>query len=280
MMKKLLKTRWIKIIAISSLASFFLLGGCWRYLSPEEKALRIAERIAENLADDLELNPEQVLLVHTYKGSWLQRYQQTQGTTAEIFDAFLTQANRTTVDQNQLNEILHRRATQIQENVTPFVENFAQLHASMTIEQRSLLIGKLEKSRKKLEKRNKRFHTKEHIAAHLEDLTDDLELNPEQVQLLQAYQTDWQQKHQETKGVMQTTLDVLISQANRDTIDQNQLNEVLNTQATQIQENLSLFVENFAELHTSLSAEQRILLIEKLEKWKVRVHRWSKFTKV
>ncbi|HKP94218.1 MAG TPA: Spy/CpxP family protein refolding chaperone [Fibrobacteria bacterium] len=132
------------VVAIT--AGALLLAGCrgrhcgWN-ASPEEKADRIAKRVAK----ELDLRPEQKTKLDKIKADILARKADFQAVHAGFREVALGQIRAATVDQAKLNQSLEEREAKIKELRSFMVAEFAEFHAILDSAQREKLASKLER---------------------------------------------------------------------------------------------------------------------------------------
>ncbi len=101
-----------------------------------------------------------------------------------------------------------------------------------------------------------------------EKIASKLELNEAQKKQLNSFKDELMDKKQQLRASRSTIEGELIAQLQSEKIDQEHLKEVIAKEEAKLDEMASTFVTQLTEFHDSLTPEQRIKLIEMVEKWK------------
>jgi hypothetical protein len=127
-------------------AGTLLFAGCrghhcgWN-ASPEEKADRIAKRVAK----ELDLRPDQKAKLDKIKGDILARKDEFRAVHAGLRETLLGQIRATAVDQARLNRSLDEREAKFKELRGFLVAEFTEFHGMLDSAQREKLASKLER---------------------------------------------------------------------------------------------------------------------------------------
>jgi uncharacterized membrane protein len=96
-------------------------------------------------------------------------------------------------------------------------------------------------------------------------LTGDLNLTPEQTEMLDRFKNDFKNRIIEIKSAKELVKNEVFIQLKSDNINQEKLLEAISGVRTEVDEMIPVIISNLAEFHKTLSPEQRSKLIEQLE---------------
>ncbi len=130
----------VSILLLVGLAAFV---GC-RHSSPEKRA----DRFARYLADELDLSDEQRAMVDTFKNEINVRKQKMRADRHATMEAVMAQLKQETMDEAQLKTLIFAHRPQVEALIEYTIDSVAELHRSLTPEQRGRLIAKLEELQK------------------------------------------------------------------------------------------------------------------------------------
>ena len=118
-----------------------------------------------------------------------------------------------------------------------------------------------------------RHHSHAHRAERIEAyLADELDLNPEQRDLVRQIHSDLHQKHAEMRQAKEETFETVMIQLQQDQVDAQVLRKSIEDMQPHIKDMMVLFADGLVDFHASLSPEQRTKLVAKLEEFK-KLHR-------
>ena len=126
--------------------------GFWRF-SDEEPT---AEEINGNIADRLDLTPEQETEMLPLTEKLLIEREEIQQVRLSIFDEVIVQLNNESADTTRLESNLRSGWDAIQQRIPLAVETIASVHAILTEEQRAAIVEKMERRKDRREKRRQR----------------------------------------------------------------------------------------------------------------------------
>jgi uncharacterized membrane protein len=116
-----------------------------------------------------------------------------------------------------------------------------------------------------------RHYTPEKMADRvIDDLTAKLELNADQQQQLQASKTEMLGKAAQMKKARQAMHEEVLTELQKDVLDQEKLKKMVNTRMTEMNEVSNIVIAQLAQFHSNLSPEQKKKLVEYIkdkEKW-------------
>jgi periplasmic protein CpxP/Spy len=108
-----------------------------------------------------------------------------------------------------------------------------------------------------------RHHTPEKMADRvIDDLTAKLELNAAQQQHLKAIKTEMLVKASEMKKARQSMHEEILTELQKDVLDQEKLKNMVNTRKTEMGDMANIFIAQMAQFHGTLSPEQKKKLVE------------------
>lgn len=96
-------------------------------------------------------------------------------------------------------------------------------------------------------------------------ITKKLDLDEEQVNKLEAIKDELQKVHKEHEQERDEKTQMIIEMIQSDQIDQEKVVELVNAKLLIIQEKAPQFVGKIADFHSTLSAEQKQMIIERIE---------------
>ena len=121
-----------------------------------------------------------------------------------------------------------------------------------------------------------RHHSHAHKGERIEAyLADELDLTPEQRDIVHQIHADLHQKHEEMRQVKEQTFETVMSQLKQDQMDSQILRKSVEDMQPHIKEMLLLFADGLAEFHASLRPEQRTKLVAKIEEFKKLHHTFA-----
>jgi uncharacterized coiled-coil DUF342 family protein len=125
-----------------------------------------------------------------------------------------------------------------------------------------------------------RHHSPEKMADRvIDDLTAKLELNAAQQQQLQVMKTELLGKAAEMKKARQSVHEEVLTELQRDVLDQEKLKKMVNTRMTEMDEVANIFIARLAQFHSTLSPEQKMKLVEYIKDKEKRLHRRCPFSR-
>ena len=108
-----------------------------------------------------------------------------------------------------------------------------------------------------------RHPSPEKMADHaIDDLTAKLELNTAQQQQLQMIKTELLGKLAEMKKTRQSMNEEVLTELQRDILDQEKLRKMVNTHKIEMDDVLNIVIARLAQFHSTLSPEQKEKLVE------------------
>ncbi len=110
------------------------------------------------------------------------------------------------------------------------------------------------------------------------DLTAKLELNASQQQELEVIKTEFLGKMSEMKKNRETTHDALLTELQKDVLNQDNLKKMVNTHKAEMDEIANIAIARLAKFHSTLSSEQKKKLVEYV-KDKEKSHRRCPFSR-
>lgn len=146
----LIKGRYRVVTAIIA-ASFLLTAGC-SHFSHEKRAKWILKRISK----DLKLTETQKEQLDRYKTELLIKARELRVAYVNTMDEFGIQLRSDEFDRQHLQEVIARNTSKRAELLSRFITRLAEFHSTLTPEQRTTLVKKLDKM-KKWRKRRCRF---------------------------------------------------------------------------------------------------------------------------
>ena len=126
--------------------------GFWRF-SDEEPT---AEEINGNIADRLDLTPEQETEMLPLTEKLLIEREEIQQVRLSIFDEVILQLNNESADTTRLESNLRSGWDAIHQRIPLAVETIASVHSILTEEQRAEIVEKMERRKERREKRRQR----------------------------------------------------------------------------------------------------------------------------
>ena len=126
--------------------------GFWRF-SDEEPT---AEEINGNIADRLDLTPEQETEMLPLTEKLLIEREEIQQVRLSIFDEVIVQLNNESADTTRLESNLRSGWDAINQRIPLTAETIASVHAILTEEQRAAIVEKMERRKDRREKRRQR----------------------------------------------------------------------------------------------------------------------------
>jgi uncharacterized membrane protein len=119
-----------------------------------------------------------------------------------------------------------------------------------------------------------RHHSPEKMADHaIDDLTAKLELNTAQQQYLQVIKTALLGKLAEMKKARQSMHEEVLTELQKDVLDQEKLRKMVNTRKTEMDDVSNIVIARLAQFHSTLSPEQKKKLAEYVKDKEKRRHR-------
>lgn len=134
-----------KKITYISVAAFIILGGmlfygCKFHHSPEDRA----ERLIRYLSDELDLTKGQQEKLESFKNEMLERRKESQECHKESKAIFMDELKKDSIDQDRFLGMYNNHKPKMDETVKFIISNFADFHESLTAEQKTKLIEKIE----------------------------------------------------------------------------------------------------------------------------------------
>jgi uncharacterized membrane protein len=125
-----------------------------------------------------------------------------------------------------------------------------------------------------------RYSSPERVADHVvNDLTAQLELNAVQQQQLQAIKTEALAKMAEMKKARQATRAEVLTELQKDVLDQEKLKKMVNTHKTEMDDLSNIAIARLAQFHSTLSPEQKKKLVEYIKDKEKRHYRRCPFNR-
>lgn len=141
--EEVMKPRIITIGAIASLllcVSFF--AGCHHHSGSHEVR---AEKMIRFLTDELSLSESQQEMLVTFKDEMFKKRAEARRNRQKNKTVMMEELKKDTIDQERLLNIYIDQKPKMDETVTFIISSLAEFHASLTSEQKSILIDKLER---------------------------------------------------------------------------------------------------------------------------------------
>ena len=139
--------RVILTITIAALVTGVLaFAGCSRHRSPEE---RIAHKL-DHVGYYLDLDEKQKARLQEVKGEILRAREELRNDHTVLFDELLAEIQNERLDQAKLVKLLERHHAQVMEVAPGVIAQVAELHASLTPEQKAKAVERLEWAREKM----------------------------------------------------------------------------------------------------------------------------------
>lgn len=107
----------------------------------------------------------------------------------------------------------------------------------------------------------------------IDDLTAKLELNTAQQQQLQEVKTELIGKLAEMKKARQSMHEDLLTELQKDVLDQENLKKMINTRKTAMDDVSNILIARLAQFHSTLSPEQKKKLVDYVQDKGKRHHR-------
>lgn len=107
----------------------------------------------------------------------------------------------------------------------------------------------------------------------IDDLTAKLELNTAQQQQLQVIKTELLGKLAEMKKARQSMHEEVLTELQRDVLDQEKLRKMVNIRKTEVDDVSNIVIARLAQFHSTLSPEQKRKLVEYVQDKGKRCHR-------
>jgi Spy/CpxP family protein refolding chaperone len=111
------------------------------------------------------------------------------------------------------------------------------------------------------------------------DLTAKLELSAAQQQQLQVMKTELSGKAARMKKARQSVHEEVLTELQKDVLDQEKLKKMVNIRMTEIDEAANIFITGLAQFHSTLSPEQRKKFVEYIKDKEKRYHRCCPFSR-
>lgn len=111
----------------------------------------------------------------------------------------------------------------------------------------------------------------EHVVEHI---ADELEMTEEQTAKLNVIKDELMAKRTEMKELHNSIYEEVVSQMEKEEIDQDSLDALLKGHQEKLNELTQLITTQFAAFHGILTPEQRAVVIEKMSEFKERHDRW------
>lgn len=97
-------------------------------------------------------------------------------------------------------------------------------------------------------------------------ITKKLDLNENQVAKLEDIKKEFEKVHAEHAQERAEKVHMIIEMVKSDQIDQSQVIALMNDKIEMLEEKAPIFIEKIAEFHRTLSAEQKQIIVEMIEK--------------
>ncbi len=137
--KRLLIAGIIALLAMAGVAS-----GCRHHSTPEEKM----DRVIEYLTDDMNLTGEQVELLDKLKSDLIIEFEDVHTARKGVHDIIITQIESDVMDQQQVMSAIDGVRTEVDDIISVAVTRLADLHQTLTPEQKAQLIEQLDDLKK------------------------------------------------------------------------------------------------------------------------------------
>ena len=196
-----------------------------------------------------------------------------------VDDEILAQMKSDQADAAKLEQVASNSLSKLREKMPLLATSFVELHATFTSEQRSEIIEKMEKRKKRGKKwgwgrKSRREMTVEkatEIAADKLDLDDN-----QTVQLQAVVEPLFAEKSLATEH-RKALSEEFLTQMKSDQADAAKLLAVANKALDQFSAKLPLLTSSFAQFHGILNAEQRAEIVEEMEERRERMEngRWG-----
>ena len=102
----------------------------------------------------------------------------------------------------------------------------------------------------------------------MKKFTKDLNLNDSQKEQLDVFKTEMVMKGRELKVAYKNTMEEMSLQLRSDEFDKQKIKDAVSKITAPQDEFISLFIDKLADFHSSLTAEQKSILVKKLDKMK------------
>lgn len=134
---------WGKAAVIVLILLALILSGCarFRHLSPEERA----ERTVEFLAEKLELDQYQHTQIEKIKGELLTKRAEMKAHRKETFDQIIALLRQDEIDEDEYQILIQKHQEHAKGVIAFFGDKFAEFHALLTPEQRTKVVDIMEK---------------------------------------------------------------------------------------------------------------------------------------
>lgn len=123
-------------------------SGCHRHRSPEE---RITHKL-DHLAYHLDLSDQQKVKLGEVKDEMLRARQELSQDHQAVLDELLGEVRSEHLDQTKLVQLIQRHQARMLEVAPPMIEKVAELHASLTPDQKAQAVERLEWLRERMTK--------------------------------------------------------------------------------------------------------------------------------
>ena len=118
---------------------------------------KMADRMTEKLAKELNLNDDQKTKVHQLLADGMEHMKDMRPMPGEMHGEFMKQMRAASVDTAALNREFDARQAKMREHHAMRVKHFAELHAVLTPEQRAKLADFMEKRHKEMKEMKGRW---------------------------------------------------------------------------------------------------------------------------
>jgi protein CpxP len=102
----------------------------------------------------------------------------------------------------------------------------------------------------------------------MKKFTKNLNLNDSQKEQLDVFKTEMVMKGRELRVAYKNTMEEMSLQLRSDKFDKQKLEDAVSKITTPQNEFISLFIEKLADFHSSLTSEQKTILVKKIDKMK------------
>jgi Spy/CpxP family protein refolding chaperone len=137
------------IAAVILLLVAIFIAGCAKHrfhsATPEEKA----EWVVKKISSELDLEDAQKAKLETIKTDILARHREFGSAKSDIWNEVSSQIQSESVDQQKLNTLFSEKENQFKEMRVFMVAKFAEFHEILTQEQRTQLLEKMSKLKKR-----------------------------------------------------------------------------------------------------------------------------------
>ena len=258
------------------LGMVLVLSGCGRH-KPD------AEQVNAEIAERLDLSEEQATRVQPVTADLYGERGTLLKLRREVYDEVLAQLKSETANTQVLESVLKASWSEVGAHIPKVTNAFVKYHAVMDSEKRAKFAEKMEKRRKKMKEGRHRFWSFSDEGPTAEDINgkmaDHLDLTPEQEKRMLPVTEKLFSERDAIKHARLKIYDEVLAQLKNDTTDTTQLESVLHTTWTTVNQRIPMAAKAIASVHAILTAEQRAELSEKLERRQQRrknrrQHRW------